>query len=59
MDGENNAVLKIAKPSGTGAHVFVPREWIGKVVLIVPKEILDAEDLISYDDSKYPKEVKQ
>lgn len=34
-------IVKIAKPSGDAAHVYVPPPWAGQMVAVIPIEVVD------------------
>jgi len=36
---ERDSVVKIVRKAGEGAHVYVPRSWIGKPVKVIQLEI--------------------
>ena len=40
-------IIREVKPTGNGAHIFAPKEWIGEEVIIVrkPKQLLKEEIL--------------
>ena len=38
------AITKEVAKTGTGAHVFVPKEWLGEEVAIIRLEQQDTED---------------
>ena len=39
-------IIRFAKPFGNGAHVFVPKEWIGEEIVLVKPEVKSIKEKI-------------
>lgn len=49
IDDVEESIVKKVRPFGTGAHVIVPKSWMGRDVRIISKATRRAELLDDYD----------
>jgi predicted nucleotidyltransferase len=50
---DQEQIIRTAKPFGNGAHVFVPKEWIGEQIVIIKPKKASLRERVLYVLDKY------